>query len=234
MASGIFAGLVFLALLSYLYGSLCWAIIISKWKLRKDIRVLGDGNPGAYNTGRNLGGKYFLLVMLLDASKGFIPGLIASFVNFQAYQNWAVGLAGSFSVLGHCYPIFFKFRGGNGFSTIFGFMILYNPWMVLEWGIFVFVLTVIFKYIRPVQLITMFFISFFAIFIDWHFYWRNFFPLLTEPMMQVTLPAMVLTIALLQVPRFIPYFVGIYTGTEEKIFFFKFLRKNKTTSSDNN
>ncbi|NPE07828.1 MAG: hypothetical protein GNW80_06075 [Asgard group archaeon] len=232
MDPAIVSGLIFIALGSYLYGSICWAIVINWLKEKQDIRQIGDSNPGAFNTGRNLGKKYGILVMLLDTTKGLIPAIIATNVNFKEQQSWAVGLAATFALLGHCYPIFFRFKGGNGYSTIFGFMFIYNPWMVLEWGVFVFLLTLIFKYIRPMQLIAITATGAFGLIIEWPFYWRNFGPLLTSEIAMVTIPVMVLTVALIQVPRFVPYFFGIYKGTEEKMFFFSPLFKKKETASE--
>jgi len=232
MDPAIVSGLVFLALGSYLYGSICWAIVIYWIKEKQDIRQLGDSNPGAFNIGRNLGKKFGILVMLLDTTKGLIPAIIATNVKFKEQQGWAVGLAATFSLLGHCYPIFFKFRGGNGYSTIFGFMFIYNPWMVLEWGIFVFLLTLIFKYIRPMQLIAITATGGFGLIIKWPFYWRNFGPLLTSEIAMVTIPVMVLTVALIQIPRFLPYFFGIYKGTEEKMFLFAPLFRRRKAASE--
>ncbi|MGC9780120.1 MAG: glycerol-3-phosphate acyltransferase [Candidatus Heimdallarchaeota archaeon] len=233
MEPSIIVGLITLALGSYIYGSICWAIVISYFKLKQDIRLLGDGNPGAYNVGKNLGGKWGVLTMLLDCTKGLIPAIVSTTVNFKEYQNWAIGLAGTMSLLGHCYPIFFGLKGGNGFSTIFGFMVIFNPWMVLEWGIFVFLLTLIFKYIRPMQWITMILIGSLSILIKWRFYWQNFMPLLTPELAMGTIPTMVLIVSLIQLPRFIPYFYGIYKGTEQKMFFFKPLFRKRESVIEN-
>jgi len=223
-------GLTSLAIGSYLYGSICWAIILTRIKAKSDIRDLGDGNPGAYNVNQTIGKKYGFLVMLLDCTKGLIPAIIATTVDFDDYQPWAIGLAAICSVFGHCYPIYFKFRGGNGYSTIFGFMLIYNPWMVLEWGIFVFILTLIFKYIRPMQMIAITLTAFFSYFIPWNFYWRNFGPLLTIDMAMGSIPLIISFVALIQLPKFSRYFYGIYKGTEEKMFFFS---RRSSEQSDN-
>ncbi len=233
MDLSILFGLIFLALGSYLYGSICWAIVITRIKNKEDIRTLGDRNPGAYNTGRSLGAKFGVLCMLLDATKGLIPAIIATNIKFGEHQDWAVGLAGSFALFGHCYPIFFNFKGGNGYSTIFGFMFIYNPCMIIEWGVFVFVLTLIFKYIRPMQFIAIITTGITSLFIPWTFFWRNLGRLLTIDIAVVVLPILIFVAAIIQAPKFIPYFYGIYKGTEEKIFFFKSIsRKEKQTTED--
>ncbi|NHJ47259.1 MAG: hypothetical protein FK733_05670 [Asgard group archaeon] len=233
MNLSILFGLMSIALFSYLYGSICWAIVITRIKEKEDIRILGDGNPGAFNTGKSLGTKFGILVMLLDCTKGLIPAILATNINFGEYQNWTIGLTGSFALFGHCYPIFFKFKGGNGYSTIFGFMFIYNPTMVLEWGIFVFILTLIFKYIRPMQYIAITIIGTSSLFIDWNFYWRNLGRLLTTEMAMVAIPPLILTIAIIQLPRFFPYFVGIFKGTETKMHFFAPLFKRKKEPVEN-
>ena len=74
-----FWALVILALGSYLFGNINWALIISKIK-KTDIRKLGSGNPGTLNMSRNLGLKAGLLTFFLDIMKGVIPTLTAFFV----------------------------------------------------------------------------------------------------------------------------------------------------------
>ena len=82
------------------------------------------------------------------------------------------------------------------------------------------------------QLIAITAIGAFGLIIKWPFYWRNFGPLLTSEIAMVTIPVMILTVALIQLPRFIPYFFGIYKGTEEKMFFFAPLFKRKEAASE--
>ncbi|MFW9922641.1 MAG: glycerol-3-phosphate acyltransferase [Candidatus Thorarchaeota archaeon] len=227
----ILIGIILLGLGSYLLGSICWAIVISHYKSNQDIRALGDKNPGAFNTGKNLGLKLGLLVMFLDMLKGLIPAIIATTVNFGEYQGWAIGVAGVMTLVGHCYPLYFNFKGGNGYSTIFGFMMIYHPWMVLEWGILVFILTLLFKYIRPVQLVAIVLTGVSGIFIRWPFYWWNLSYRMDAELAQRTIPITILVISLIQLPRFIPYFFGIFKGTEEKMHFFR--RKRKTEQPTN-
>ena len=107
--------LVIFALVSYMFGNINWAIIISKSK-HKDIRSMGSGNPGTLNMSRNLGLKFGLLTFFLDIMKGVIPTLTAYFVfygkffkNSEFYiSDFAIFLCGLSVVLGHIYPIIFK------------------------------------------------------------------------------------------------------------------------------
>ena len=116
-----------IGVLSYLFGSVNWAVIISKLK-RTDIRKMGSGNPGTLNMGRNLGFKFGILTFFLDLLKGAIPTLIAFFVFGEEMfvgsdfyiRDFAVYLCGLCVVLGHIYPIYFKFKGGKGIASTIG------------------------------------------------------------------------------------------------------------------
>ncbi len=121
--------LIILAVASYLLGSVNWALLISKMK-KKDIRKVGSGNPGTLNMSRNFGLKLGLLTFFLDIMKGVIPTLVSFFVlygrifdgsDFQVYE-FGVFLCGFCAVLGHIFPIYFKFKGGKGIATTIGVM----------------------------------------------------------------------------------------------------------------
>jgi glycerol-3-phosphate acyltransferase PlsY len=108
---------LFIAVLSYLAGSVSTAIIVCKAMGLKDPRTEGSGNPGATNVLR-VGGKLpAALTLLGDAVKGFLPVVItAALVDHPA----TIALAAFAAFLGHLYPIFFDFRGGKGVATGFG------------------------------------------------------------------------------------------------------------------
>lgn len=116
-----------IGVLSYFFGSINWALIISKLK-HTDIRKMGSGNPGTLNMGRNLGFKFGLLTFFLDLLKGSIPTLVAFFVFGEEMfvgsdfyiRDFAVYLCGLCVVLGHIYPIYFKFKGGKGIASTIG------------------------------------------------------------------------------------------------------------------
>ncbi len=132
-----------LAIASYMFGNINWAIIISKSK-KQDIRKMGSGNPGTLNMSRNLGLKFGLLTFFLDIMKGVIPVLIAFFVFKEKYflnsefmiSDFAVYLCGLSVVLGHIYPVVFKFKGGKGIASTIGVFIACEsvsegPWIVV-------------------------------------------------------------------------------------------------------
>ncbi len=109
--------------IAYLFGSLNASIIISKLK-GSDIRQHGSGNAGATNMLRTYGKKLAVAALLFDALKGVIGVLVANLVlkymqidpgnPLYHYTRCAAGL---FVVLGHNFPLYFKFKGGKGIAT---------------------------------------------------------------------------------------------------------------------
>lgn len=107
--------LVFLLIIAYLIGSISSAILICQWLHLPDPRTQGSGNPGATNVLRFGGKKLALLVLSADFLKGFLAVILAKWCG-----NTHLSLIAFAVVLGHCYPIFFKFKGGKGVATAFG------------------------------------------------------------------------------------------------------------------
>jgi glycerol-3-phosphate acyltransferase PlsY len=102
---------------AYLVGSLSIAIIACLLAGLPDPRTQGSGNPGATNVLR-LGSKKLAAVVLLgDISKGLLPVLLAKYLDVGTLTLAFTGLA---VFLGHCYPVFFSFRGGKGVATALG------------------------------------------------------------------------------------------------------------------
>ena len=109
-------------LFSYLLGSVNFAYITARIK-GIDISSSGSGNPGTSNVLRTLGKSSAAIVLLGDLLKGAIP--IIFFSNDKYFLLY--GLA---AVLGHIYPLFYKFKGGKGVATYLGVYIaavLLNP-----------------------------------------------------------------------------------------------------------
>lgn len=132
--------LILFAFASYFFGNINWAIIISKSK-KTDIRKMGSGNPGTLNMSRNLGLKFGLLTFFLDIMKGVLPTLIAYFVFSGKYffdsefaiSDFAIYLCGCCVVLGHIYPVVFKFKGGKGIASTIGVFIVCESVYGWEW-----------------------------------------------------------------------------------------------------
>lgn len=99
--------------LSYLIGSFSSAYIVGKAFKKIDIRNHGSGNAGATNALRIMGKKLGVLTFFMDFAKGAIAVLIG--LGLAGYNGGLV--AAFFAVVGHNWPIFFKFKGGKGIAT---------------------------------------------------------------------------------------------------------------------
>jgi glycerol-3-phosphate acyltransferase PlsY len=114
-----------LVLLAYLLGSLSFAILLSRLSGGPDPRASGSGNPGATNMLRVAGKKLAIITLLGDLCKGLLPVLIASLLGLSIQQQAWIGLA---AVIGHLYPLYFRFKGGKGVATAAGMLLgLYPP-----------------------------------------------------------------------------------------------------------
>ena len=113
---------------SFLVGSLPFSVWLGRLFLHRDIRAVGDGNPGTTNVIR--AGSPFLgiLVLLLDTTKGVIPPLLV--LNLPAHSSLDLFLAGSAPVLGHAFSPFLKFRGGKALAVTLGTWIGLTIWQV--------------------------------------------------------------------------------------------------------
>ncbi len=135
------AMLVALALVAaYVVGSIDFAVIVARMH-GVDIREVGSGNPGASNVLRTLGRFPAAMVFAGDMMKGVVGaamGMVASGVGDpQVHWAFAAGLA---AVIGHCYPVFHKFRGGKGVATASGVVLFTLPLVALINGVVWFVL----------------------------------------------------------------------------------------------
>jgi len=118
--------------ISYLVGSLSFAIIVSKSMRLNDPRSYGSQNAGATNVMRSGNKKAAILTLLGDLIKGLLVVLIARFITRGIDGGDAiVGLCGVMAVIGHVYPIFFKFKGGKGVATAIGVMLGLNLYLAL-------------------------------------------------------------------------------------------------------
>lgn len=109
---------------SYFVGNISFARFIAKGK-NQDVTKLGSGNPGATNILRNFGFKLGFLTLFLDVVKGAIP----SFVFYKIFGNNLIVLyvAGLSTIIGHMYPVIFKFKGGKGIATMLGLFLAADP-----------------------------------------------------------------------------------------------------------
>ncbi len=140
---------IFLLIVSYLLGSIPWALIVSKLFKGIDIRDYGSRNMGATNVLRVLGFKYGLLVFILDALKAGIVILLFRVGLLDYTLDWMVLkihplIYGVVALIGHLFPIFANFRGGKGVSCCAGIVAAYSP-IVFIIAFLVFVVVFIWK-----------------------------------------------------------------------------------------
>ena len=115
---------------AYLLGSVNYAIIITRIVKGIDIRQIGNNNPGTSNVVRNVGKGWGVLVGFLDGLKGLVPVVIARILFFNGDTNldfallYLIGMA---AVVGHCKPVFYKFKGGGGIGTMQGVSLFFVP-----------------------------------------------------------------------------------------------------------
>ena len=110
----------------YLFGSITFAYLITKLVKGKDIRTLGNHNPGAANTFKNVGPVWGILTGVLDSFKALIPMLIANY--YFDISSISLGLIGIGAIIGHCYPIYFEFKGGRAAATLIGLYLFFIPY----------------------------------------------------------------------------------------------------------
>ncbi len=109
---------------AYLLGSVPTGLIVSRIAKGEDIRTLGDGNMGARNISRTLGAHWGWIVALVDILKGVAAVLLAQVLHLA--PAWQM-MAGATAVVGHDFPIFAGFRGGQGYATTIGTMVVLFP-----------------------------------------------------------------------------------------------------------
>ena len=110
--------------LAYLLGSVSFSILVVRLIAGKDIRQEGSGNAGATNVLRNHGAKAGVVVALLDVAKGAAAVWAMRAVTGDPRYLAAAALA---VVLGHVFPVFFRFRGGKGVATTVGAFLVLAP-----------------------------------------------------------------------------------------------------------
>jgi acyl-phosphate glycerol 3-phosphate acyltransferase len=144
--------LFIISLVSYLLGSIPFALVFNKLFFKQDPRKTGSKNIGALNTlrigkerkGRVVGVISFLIVFLLDACKGIFAIILSSYLVsilssslLQGYETLAIALplVCFFVILGHNYSAYLKFQGGRGAATLFGLTLYFSVWLAIAWAI---------------------------------------------------------------------------------------------------
>lgn len=124
--------IVLLTLLSYVVGSISFAVVVSRALRLRDPRTFGSRNPGATNVLRSGNKTAAILTLLGDTAKGWIAvyGSIWA-MGALALPSLVVSLCAVAVFLGHVYPVFLKFKGGKGVATALGILLALNVWVAL-------------------------------------------------------------------------------------------------------
>ena len=120
--------IIVVAVISYLIGSINFAVLLSKKMAGFDVRTKGSGNAGSTNMLRSVGKKAAALTLVFDILKGVIAILIACLIGKIPGLDASVLVqtAGIFSIIGHTFPIFYGFKGGKGVATSLGVLLVTN------------------------------------------------------------------------------------------------------------
>lgn len=131
------------SLIAYLIGSISSAIIICKLFNLPDPRLQGSRNPGTTNVLR-IGGKLpALLTLFGDVLKGFLPVFVVKWLQFNPAVIAATAIC---ALLGHLWPIYFRFEGGKGVATLLGCLIAVSWQSAICWGSTWIICALLFRY----------------------------------------------------------------------------------------
>ena len=159
-----------IVIISYLFGSIPFGLILTKIFIGKDIRKIGSGNIGATNVLRS-GNKFIgYLTLTLDILKAVVPIL---FVNF--YYNDQLYLASLSVFIGHVFPVWLKFKGGKGVATYVGILFCLNYLSGIVFCVTWLLIFFIFKYSSLSSIVSSFCIPIFQdFFVSDPFYYFYF------------------------------------------------------------
>ena len=135
---------VLFAVLSYLVGAIPTGYLFFQLSEKKDIREFGSRNTGATNVMRLKGWKHAVPVAIFDVLKGFLPAFLA----VKLFRDPRLALIASFlAILGHCFPVYIRFRGGKGVAATIGAFaaVAFRPFL-LSAGVFV-IIVVLCRYV---------------------------------------------------------------------------------------
>ncbi|MFH1445818.1 MAG: glycerol-3-phosphate acyltransferase [Chloroflexota bacterium] len=133
-------------ILAYLIGSFPTAVITSRIAQGKDIREMGDGNMGGLNVTRIMGLKCGVFVALFDISKGILTISISQRLGLSLSEQI---ITGAFTVMGHDFPVWAGFKGGQGFAAITGVLFMLAPLPVTVGMLLFLIIILIYRKFEP-------------------------------------------------------------------------------------
>ncbi len=141
---------VLLIAITYALAGIPWGVVLGRLIKGVDLRSYGSGATGATNSLRVLGWQISVAVFVLDFAKGFLPVLVARWIDLP---GWGVALTAIASVIGHCWSPYIGFRGGKGMATGGGAAVALLPWL---FGLLLFVVAVVYltRYVSLASILT--------------------------------------------------------------------------------
>ena len=152
-----------LALVAYLIGSIAFAVVVSRIFSLPDPRSYGSHNPGATNVLRTGKKGAALLTFVGDGAKGWVAVVIAGHFADAGAVEVTMAAAGVAAVVGHMFPVFFRFQGGKGVSTALGVLLGLNVWLALGSAATWLIMAVFFRISSLAALVSALFAPFFAL-----------------------------------------------------------------------
>ena len=116
---------------SYLLGSIPMGLILTRLMGKGDLRKVGSGNIGATNVMRVGGLRAAAVTWILDMAKAIAAVFIGKYIGGEVFGAWC----GFAAIVGHCYPVWLRFRGGKGISSLFGVLLATSPLAFITCGI---------------------------------------------------------------------------------------------------
>ena len=145
-----------LLLIAYLFGSIPFSYLFGKIFKGIDLRKHGSGNLGGTNAFRVLGKPIGFAVSILDVLKsGVIVFLMVYTSLFQDGSYFHPLVYGFCSVLGHVYPVWFKFKGGKGVATSFGLLLGYLPILAVALALVFFITEYLTRYVSVASTVSI-------------------------------------------------------------------------------
>lgn len=129
---------------SYFLGAIPFGYLISKYRYKIDPRTKGSRNIGATNVLRVAGVLPGIIVLVLDAFKGYISIKLT-----RAFGPEYIYFAGLMAIIGHCWPVYLKFKGGKGVATTLGVILGIN---FTYFGYLIITFLIVFAFTRIVSL----------------------------------------------------------------------------------
>ena len=165
--------LFLIILVSYLFGSIPFGLLLTKIFLKKDIREIGSGNIGATNVLR-AGNKILgYSTLVLDILKAVLPILYVKF-----FMNDYLYISALSIFIGHVFPIWLKFKGGKGVASYLGILCCLDIFTALIFGVVWISVFILFKFSSLSSLLASLTIPIFHFFYnsnsDYYFYFMMF------------------------------------------------------------